>query len=143
MFACFLLGAMGLAVTVGLLDVLVLHADAIMTFGPGQRVARADWSAVGRRRHQMHVNDFEPQGGDPLHEADEGCSVWELGMEGCCARADGDRALVELCPQDSTRLASESDLIRVRWHWAASLSLLVPLAASMPGGPGRIVIHLW
>lgn len=29
MFACFLLGGMGLAITVGLLDVLVLHLDAI------------------------------------------------------------------------------------------------------------------
>jgi hypothetical protein len=31
MFACFLLGGMGLAVTVGLLDVFVLHLDAIKT----------------------------------------------------------------------------------------------------------------
>ena len=29
MFVCFLLGGMGMAVTVGLLDVLVLHLDAI------------------------------------------------------------------------------------------------------------------
>ena len=32
-FACFLLGGMGLGVAVGLLDVLVLHADAIKTQG--------------------------------------------------------------------------------------------------------------
>lgn len=31
MFACFLLGGMGLAITVGLLDVFVLHIDAIKT----------------------------------------------------------------------------------------------------------------
>jgi hypothetical protein len=33
MFVCFLLGGMGLALTVGLLDVLVLHADALKTQG--------------------------------------------------------------------------------------------------------------
>jgi hypothetical protein len=33
MFVCFLLGGMGLGLTVGLLDVLVLHADAIKTQG--------------------------------------------------------------------------------------------------------------
>jgi Sap, sulfolipid-1-addressing protein len=33
MFACFLLGGMGVALTVGLLDVFVLHADAIHTQG--------------------------------------------------------------------------------------------------------------
>jgi len=33
MFACFLVGGMGLALSVGLLDVLVLHADAIQTQG--------------------------------------------------------------------------------------------------------------
>jgi Sap, sulfolipid-1-addressing protein len=33
MFGCFLLGGMGLALTVGLLDVFVLHADAIKTQG--------------------------------------------------------------------------------------------------------------
>lgn len=31
MFACFLLGGMGLAITVGLLDMFVLHLDAIKT----------------------------------------------------------------------------------------------------------------
>ena len=31
MFVCFLLGGMGLAITVGLLDVFVLHLDAINT----------------------------------------------------------------------------------------------------------------
>ena len=31
MFACFLVGGMGLAITVGLLDVFVLHLDAIKT----------------------------------------------------------------------------------------------------------------
>ena len=31
MFVCFLLGGMGIALTVGLLDVLVLHANAIKT----------------------------------------------------------------------------------------------------------------
>ena len=33
MFGCFLLGGMGIALVVGLLDVLVLHADAIETQG--------------------------------------------------------------------------------------------------------------
>jgi hypothetical protein len=33
MFACFLLGGMGLAVSVGLLDVFVLHADAVSAQG--------------------------------------------------------------------------------------------------------------
>jgi hypothetical protein len=33
MFACFLLGGMGMSLTVGLLDVFVLHADAIQTEG--------------------------------------------------------------------------------------------------------------
>jgi hypothetical protein len=31
MFLCFLLGGMGLAITVGLVDVFVLHLDAIKT----------------------------------------------------------------------------------------------------------------
>jgi hypothetical protein len=33
MFVCFLLGGMGMSLTVGLLDVLVLQADAISTQG--------------------------------------------------------------------------------------------------------------
>jgi hypothetical protein len=40
MFACFLLGGMGLALTVGLLDVLVVHADAIQ--GQGSASAGLD-----------------------------------------------------------------------------------------------------
>ena len=33
MFVCFLLGGMGLALTIGLLDVFVVHADAIQSQG--------------------------------------------------------------------------------------------------------------
>src|SRR6476620_6115899 len=66
MFVCFLVGGMGLALTVGLLDVFVLHADAIQTQGSASAgldlVLGVPLLAVGlllatghlhrRRRHQ-------------------------------------------------------------------------------------------
>jgi hypothetical protein len=33
------------------------------------------------------MDKFEPQGRDPDHESDEGCLIWQLGAEGCRARA--------------------------------------------------------
>ena len=64
----------------------------------------------------MHVDNFEPQGGDPLHEAGEGGRIWEFGAKGCRARAYCDLAVVEFCAQYSARLASEGDLISLRSH---------------------------
>ena len=50
MFACFLLGGMGLALAIGLLDVFVLHADAIVTRG----LAAERGESAGRWRAGRH-----------------------------------------------------------------------------------------
>lgn len=62
------------------------------------------------------MDNFEPQRGDPLHEAGEGGGIWEFGAKGCRAWAYCDLAVVEFCAQYSARLASEGDLISLRSH---------------------------
>ena len=64
-----------------------------------------------RRRHAVHVDDFEPEAGDPQHEPGEGCRVWQLGAKGGGARADGDLTVVEFRAQRGACLAGEGDLI--------------------------------
>ena len=75
MFACFLLGGMGLALTVGLLDVFVLHVDAIQAQGQASAgldlalgmpllaigVLLAAGRLHGRRRHQAPATDGPPK----------------------------------------------------------------------------------
>ena len=67
-------------------------------------------------RHEIQVDDLEPEAGDPLHEPGEGCLIWQLGAKGCRARAYGDRAVVKFCAERGARLANESDLIRLGSH---------------------------
>jgi hypothetical protein len=62
----------------------------------------------------VHVDDFESQGGDPLHEPSESCGIREFGAKGRRALADGYLAVVEFAAQYRARLASESDLISLR-----------------------------
>ena len=62
------------------------------------------------------MDDFQPQGGDSLHEPGKGCGIRKLGAEGRCTLADGDVAVVEFCAQHGTRLPSESDFINLRSH---------------------------
>jgi len=59
------------------------------------------------------MDDFEPQGGDPLHEPGQGGGIREFGAEGRRGRAYGDLAIVEFCAQYGARLAGESDLVQV------------------------------
>jgi len=51
----------------------------------------------GSRRHEMHVDQFKPEAGDPQQEPGEGCLIWQLGAKGRRARANGDLAVVEFC----------------------------------------------
>ena len=78
MFACFLLGGMGLALTIGLLDVFVLHADAIATQGSASAGLDLALGAVllviglllatghlhRRRRRQAQVREGSPPNRD-------------------------------------------------------------------------------
>jgi hypothetical protein len=57
------------------------------------------------------MDDFEPQGGDPLHKSGERGGIWEFGAEGRRGGANGDLAVVEFCAQYGACLAGESDLI--------------------------------
>jgi hypothetical protein len=59
------------------------------------------------------MDDFEPQGGNPLHEPGQGGGIWEFGAEGRGGGAYGDLAVVEFCAQHGACLAGESDLILV------------------------------
>jgi hypothetical protein len=74
MFACFLLGGMGLALTIGLLDVFVVHADAIQRQGSASAgldlalglplliigMLLATGHLHGRRRPDAQVTDRQP-----------------------------------------------------------------------------------
>jgi uncharacterized membrane protein YkgB len=77
MFACFLIGGMGLALTVGLLDVFVLHADAIQTQGSASAgldlVVGVPLLAVGlllATGHLHHRRHQAPAGEGPPHKRD-------------------------------------------------------------------------
>jgi hypothetical protein len=65
----------------------------------------------GRRCHHAHVDQFEAEAGDPLHEAVEGALIRELGTKCCCGGAHADFAVVEFGPQYAACLADESDLV--------------------------------
>ncbi len=58
-----------------------------------------------------HLDQFEPEAGDPQHEPGEGGLVRQFGAEGCAARAYGDLAVVEFRAQCGACPARESDLI--------------------------------
>ena len=68
-------------------------------------------SLLGWRRHEAHIDNLKPEAADPLHEPRQGPLIWQLGMKGCRARADGDLAVIEFCAQRGARLTQESDLI--------------------------------
>jgi len=59
----------------------------------------------------VHVNDFQPEAGDPLNEPGQGRLIGQLGAEGRHSPAYPDVAVVEFRTQGSARLARESDLI--------------------------------
>jgi hypothetical protein len=69
-------------------------------------------SPGGRRRHHTHVDQFESKAGDPLQKSLEGALIWQVGSQGCRARAHADLAVVEFRAQHGTCLANESNLIR-------------------------------
>ena len=73
-----------------------------------------DWLLAGWWRcHEVHVDNFEPEAGDPLNEPGEGRLIGQFGAEGCPPPGYGDIAVVEFRAQGSARLAREGDLIRL------------------------------
>ena len=64
----------------------------------------------------MRMDNVKPEVRDPLHEPGEGGLVGQLRTEGRRARTYGDLAVIEFCAQHGTRLASESDLVGLRYH---------------------------
>ena len=106
MFACFLLGGMGLALTIGLLDVFVLHADAITTQGSASAGLDLALGAVllviglllatghlhRRRRRQAQVREGPPPNRDSwaqriLREPRYGLAVLVGALAGTRARS--------------------------------------------------------
>ena len=51
---------------------------------------------AGRRRHQVHVDHFEPEAGDPVHEPGEGSLIGQFGAKRRRAPAEGDLTVVKL-----------------------------------------------
>jgi len=45
----------------------------------------------------VHVDQFQPEAGDPLQEPGEGCLIWQLGAKSRRPRANGYLAVVEFC----------------------------------------------
>jgi len=92
----------------------------------GRRVPYPDLHSIShrQRRYDVHVDDFKPKVGDPLHEPAEGSLIWQLGAKGCRAGTGADLAVVEFRAQRGARLARESDLIccdRTMGHTPRSL----------------------
>jgi hypothetical protein len=85
------------------------------------------------------VHHFKPEAGDPLHEAGKGCRIGQFSAKGCAARADGDFAVVELCPQYRARLAREGDLIRSWLHQGDPSRSAVLCAVSVPGARACVI----
>jgi hypothetical protein len=93
---------------------VVIWAAVGAADGIGDALAGGLGSAVGGwRRHEVHVDQFKPEAGDPLQEPGEGCLIGQLSAKGRRARADGDLAVVEFRAQCSARLAAERDLVRL------------------------------
>jgi hypothetical protein len=61
--------------------------------------------------HEVHVDDLEPEAGDPLDEPGEGRLIGQFSAERCHPPAYGDVAVIEFRAQGSASLARESDLI--------------------------------
>jgi hypothetical protein len=90
--------------------------------------------------HQVQVDQFESEAGDPLQESLQAALVCQLGSQGCRAGAHADFAVVELCAQQGTCPACESDLIRSWLHRFAPRSRqTLTGGVSMPCSPVDVI----
>jgi hypothetical protein len=92
---------------------------------------------VGYWGHDVQVDDFKPEAGDPQYEPGQGGLIGQLGAKGRRGPAYGDRAVIEFRVQRGTRLPGESDLICLGSHQGYALqpagSFVLP--ACLAAGP--------
>jgi hypothetical protein len=91
------------------------------------------------RRHNADGDQFQAEAADPLHEPVQGALIRELSTKRGGGRAHADFAVVEFCPQDGTRLARESDLIRSWMHHGYASQSGISCAANVPGAPACVI----
>ena len=63
------------------------------------------------RRHDVHVEELEPEAGDPLHKSVQRALVGQLSTERRGVGAYGDLAVVEFRPHRGTSLTHECHLV--------------------------------
>lgn len=63
------------------------------------------------RRHDAHINQLQPEAGDPLHESVQGALIRELSTKRRDTRADADFAVIKFRPHRGTRLTHECHLV--------------------------------
>ena len=98
---------------------------------------RASFTAQ-RRRHPVHIEDFQSKAGDPVHEPDQGRLVGQLNAKGRRAGAHDDLAVVEFRAQHPARLAGEGSLISSRLRHVTPRILPVRTFTNVPAIPVRV-----
>ncbi len=82
-----------------------------------------DQSLRGWRRHDVHIDHFKPEAGDPLQQPREGSPIGQLGAENRCTATYSDFAVIEFRAQRAARLARERDLVCLWSHYGYPLAI--------------------
>jgi hypothetical protein len=81
-------------------------------------------SVIGRvGRHEVHIDHFKAEAGDPLQQPGEGSPIRQLGAENRGTALPSDFAVIEFRAQGAASLAGERNFVRLWSHYGHLLAI--------------------